>query len=50
MINFHDTFTKHKADFTDAMKLVTAYLKEEDEAPILATFDAAKVIAKLSHG
>ena len=50
MINFHETFAKHKADFTEAIKLVSEYLKDETEAPILATYEAAKVITRLAHG
>ena len=50
MINLHETFSKHKADFTEAIKLIDSYLQNESEAPILATFDAAKVINRLAHG
>lgn len=50
LINFHESFSKHKADFTEAIKLVHSYLRDESEAPILATLDAAKVITRLSHG
>lgn len=50
LINLHESFSKIKADFTGAIKLITEYLSHENESPILATYDAAKVVSKISHG
>lgn len=50
LINFHESFSKIKADFTSAITMISEYLSEETEAPVLATFDAAKVVSKLAHG
>ena len=50
LINLHDTFSKLKADFTNAFKLLQNYLSNESEAPVLSTYNAAKVVSRLSNG
>ena len=50
LANLHGSFTKHKSDFTGAFSLIHSYLRDESEAPILSTFDAARAVTGLSHG
>ena len=50
LINLHDSFQKHKSNFTESFKLIESYLNGEEEAPILSTQSAAKAVSRLSHG
>ena len=51
LINLHESFSKFKANFIEALSMIESYINKEDEAPpIFATFESIKVIARLSHG